>query len=106
MTRGGSLAGLLARLTVFTAGRASANEAASFRRLAKAAQAGDCEAQYELGQCYLHGTGVLRNPADAAFWYRRAAEQGHCQAQYRLSLVYFKGGGATGAGLEEWRRTA
>lgn len=40
----------------------------------------DPDVQYELGQCYLTGTGVEKNVGEAERWLRRAAEQGHEEA--------------------------
>lgn len=37
----------------------------------------DPDVQYELGRCYLTGTGVEKNSREAEGWLRRAAEQGH-----------------------------
>jgi TPR repeat protein len=48
---------------------------------------GDVEAQYQLGQCYAEGRGVLRNLPDAMVWMRRAARQGHTGAQGFLGQI-------------------
>ena len=45
----------------------------------------DPEVQYELGRCYLTGTGVEQNGAEAEKWLRRAAEQGHSEAAALLA---------------------
>ncbi len=50
-----------------------------------AAEKGDAEAQYKLGERYLTGTGVKRDPQEALKWYQKAAEQGYAPAQFRLS---------------------
>ena len=41
-------------------------------------------AQYNLGHLYLNGLGVVRDAAQAFYWYRSAADQGHARA---LNLV-------------------
>ena len=45
----------------------------------------DPEVQYELGRCYLTGTGMEQNGAEAEKWLRRAAEQGHSEAAALLA---------------------
>ena len=51
------------------------------RLLTPVAEAGDAEAQYQLGVMFESGRGVARDYRQAAEWYRRAAEQGHVFAQ-------------------------
>ena len=41
------------------------------------AEAGDAEAQTELGERYEDGCDVVRDNAVAVSWFRRAAEQGY-----------------------------
>ena len=54
----------------------------------KAAEQGDAGAQYELGDMYAKGEGVLQQDfVEAMKWYRMAAEQGHAEAQLRLSAM-------------------
>ncbi len=60
--------------------------------LAKA-NAGDAEAQHELGDIYYFGQGVRRDYAQAAIWYRMAAEQGNHDSQYRIGVLYQFGWG-------------
>ncbi len=60
------------------------------------AQAGDAEAQFNLGYIYNIGEGVERNDQEAVKWYRLAAEQGYSLAQSNLGLMY-----ANGAGVAE-----
>ena len=45
----------------------------------KAAERGDANAQYRLGNCYAEG--MEKNDAEAVKWYRKAAEQGNDDAQ-------------------------
>ena len=58
---------------------------------AAAAEAGDAEAAFIVGERYLEGKGTLRNPASAARWYYRAAQAGHTGAQYRLAQLHLFG---------------
>jgi TPR repeat protein len=62
---------------------------------ARAAAAGDAQAQYELGMQYLAGdvTGV-KNPVQALKWLEMAAKQGHADARFNLGVMYRAGQGA------------
>lgn len=53
----------------------------NFLRYKDAAELGNAEAQNELGNCYLYGTGVTRNDGEAAKWYKKASDQGFAPAQ-------------------------
>jgi hypothetical protein len=59
--------------------------------LRKKAKAGDAEAQYELAQDNLTGTGVPRNSKEGIDWLRKAADQDHPAAQLALSHFYLTG---------------
>ena len=50
-------------------------------------------AQYNLGQMYNQGTGVLQDYKTAVKWYRLAAEQGNATAQHNLGFMYKNGQG-------------
>jgi len=52
------------------------------------AEAGDAEAQHNLGAMYFFGQGVGRDEKEAFKWWSKAAYQGHAKAQYRLGMVY------------------
>jgi cell division septation protein DedD len=56
------------------------------------AQAGDADAQYNLGQAYKLGRGVPQDLRIAQGWYEKAANQGHTQAQAILGLILFQNG--------------
>ena len=45
------------------------------QHLALAAEQGNAEAQFDLGNCYCKGEGVEQDKAEAVKWYRKAAEQ-------------------------------
>lgn len=51
------------------------------------AQAGDAEAQYQLGYLYEVGNGVKRDNHTAAKWYQKASQQQHEGAQLRLGMM-------------------
>ena len=47
----------------------------------QAAEQGDSNAQFQLGEMYEKGRKVRKNEAEAIKWYRRAAYQGHSIAE-------------------------
>jgi TPR repeat protein len=59
----------------------------------KAAEQGNAEAAYRLGDIYGYNQpgGFQANHEEAVKWYRRAAEQGYTNAQYSLAARYFDG---------------
>lgn len=61
--------------------------------LTERAEAGDAEAQFELGWKYYEGTGAQKDDDQAALWLRRAADRGHLAAQVRLGNLYEWGHG-------------
>ena len=65
----------------------------ALRQFVELADAGDAEAQMQLGNLYREGTGVDRNAETAVQWYRQAAEHGHAEAQYRLGSMHLTGEG-------------
>jgi len=83
---------------------------AKSRALLQPLAAGDHAAAAELlGRLYEQGSGVPRDLATAARWWRKAAEEGDARAQLELGLALLKGEGATAdsaAGLEWLRRSA
>jgi cell division septation protein DedD len=56
------------------------------------AEAGDADAQFNLGQAYRMGRGVPINLALAKSWFERAADKGHLDAQTTLGLLLFQNG--------------
>ena len=62
--------------------------ARNINRLRRAAEQGDLDAQWEVGQAYLVGEGVAPDIAETVRWYRRAAEGGHRGAQWDLGEYY------------------
>jgi TPR repeat protein len=61
--------------------------------LLRKAEGGDPAAQTELGDAYISGKGIAKDPAAALQWYRRAAAQGHAPAQFALGMLYHQGQG-------------
>ena len=57
----------------------------------KAADNGNAEAQFYVGEMYEYGRGVKRDYAKALEWYKKAADNGNIEAQSRLSEMYFYG---------------
>ena len=57
----------------------------------KKAEAGDAEAQVQVGYAYRKGEGVDKDLKKAAFWYRKAADQGDKEGQYYLGCCYEEG---------------
>jgi len=62
--------------------------------LRKAADQGDPQAQYNLGEIYEHGQGVPQDFSQALEWLQKAAEHGAIPAQERLGAIYIRGEGA------------
>jgi TPR repeat protein len=58
-----------------------------------AAQKGDAEAQFRLGEAYDLGKGVPQDYRQAVQWYRRAADQGDARAQVLPGNLYQLGQG-------------
>ena len=59
----------------------------------QAAEEGDAQAQYRLGECYFFKKGVRRDYKKAAYWSEKAAQKGIASAQYLLGACYYKGKG-------------
>lgn len=56
------------------------------------AEAGDADAQFNLGQAYRLGRGVPINLSAAKTWFERAARSGHLDAETTLGLLLFQNG--------------
>jgi TPR repeat protein len=69
---------------------------------------GHVDAQFDLGEIYGKGEGVLEDSREAVRWYRMAAEQGLARAQYALGWMYGKGKGVQTDSAEavRWCRMA
>lgn len=64
------------------------------------AQAGDAQAQVNIGLLYEHGWGVAQDFAQAVKWFRLAAAQGLGEGQNNLGQMYAFGRGVT----QDWMR--
>jgi TPR repeat protein len=67
--------------------------ATAMREWRPLAEAGNADAQFNLGLMYDKGEGVPEDDAEAVKWYRLAAAQGQAFAQYNLGLMYANGNG-------------
>ena len=56
------------------------------RWFAKAAEQGNVEAMYLLGECYRDGSGVDEDQKKAVEWFTKAAKQGHEEAKAELEF--------------------
>jgi uncharacterized protein len=65
-----------------------------FRKYLEKAQAGDVDAQYNIGILYYHGEGIRKDHDEALKWFHLSAEQGDAEAQYNLGFMYGRGEGA------------
>lgn len=63
--------------------------------LQRAAESGDVEAQFELGQQYRKDARSFEDFKKAFFWTRKAAEQGMAKAQFVIADMYCSGSGVT-----------
>ena len=61
--------------------------------LVRKAEAGDAEAQYNLGQCYENGQVGIKDNKEAVKWYTKSAEQGYAKTAFALSRCYEDGKG-------------
>jgi TPR repeat protein len=75
----------------------SAGAEGDFKRAADlleiAARAEIPDAQHALGVLYLRGRGMPRDPAKAAFWFRKAAENGNTAGEVEYAILLFNGEG-------------
>ncbi len=81
----------------FAAGK-EAYEAQSYesaiKHFRKAAEKGNAEAQFKLGNCLYQGLGAEQDQAEAVKWFRKAAEQDLAKAQFNLGNSFYQGAGA------------
>jgi TPR repeat protein len=76
--------------------------------LVKRAEAGDADAQFNLGEAYAKGEGAHVDIVELMKWYRLAADQNHAKAQYMLGVLYAYGLGVPEDQAEaaKWYRLA
>jgi hypothetical protein len=80
-------------LFLFMAAAAPAQSKGIDPALLEKAQAGDANAEFDVGYAYEVGEGVTQDLTKAAFWFRKAADHGDAGAQYSLALLYNTGQG-------------
>ena len=78
------------------------NLAAALSACQQAAQAGDAQAQYELGEFFYQGTSGERDLAQALSYFEQASLQGHAQAQYQLGLMFSRGEGVRANNIQAY----
>ena len=57
------------------------------------AEAGDADAQYNIGWMYLNGYGLRINDSLALEWWKKAVQQGHSDASFSIGMLYSLGEG-------------
>ncbi|KAJ3335003.1 hypothetical protein HDU93_006863 [Gonapodya sp. JEL0774] len=84
------------------------NSESAFKWCQRAAEHGNLQAQFDLGDCFYFGQGHAIDHKEAVKWWRKAAEQGSVQAQYNLGVMYANGQGVQKDEAEEvkWYRRA
>ena len=73
--------------------RLEQNPEEAFSLFLKAAKHEDEEAQFQVGKCYILGTGTRKDPERGVQWYFRAAGNGHVEAMRNLGLCFEAGEG-------------
>jgi len=71
----------------------SGNFAEAYCVLKPHAEAGDPEAQYNIGWMYLNGYGLAMNDSRALEWWERASDQGYIDASFSIAMLYSLGEG-------------
>jgi TPR repeat protein len=84
------------------------DEIEAFKAMRRRAEAGEAEAQFQLGVMYAYGRGTTRDETEAASWLRKAASQNHVTAQTRFGLMLARGAGVKKDEAEaaDWLRKA
>ena len=85
--------------------RSSNDEDERINQYREAAEAGDADAQFELGEVYASRSGET-NTVEAIKWYKKAAEQGHAKAHYKLGVSYAELTGHRQESQDSYRRAA
>jgi pentatricopeptide repeat protein len=67
------------------------NDKEAFKWTSKAADQGNAKAEFNLGACYLQGTGIQKNETEAFKWYKKSAMKDVPLAQYNLGVLYQNG---------------
>ncbi|MBV6288638.1 tetratricopeptide repeat protein [Pseudomonas aegrilactucae] len=68
----------------------------------QAAQSGDAQAQFELGEFYYDGKNTAQDLNKALSYFEQASLQGHAQAQYLLGTMFFRGEGVAANNVQAY----
>lgn len=84
------------------------NKAEAAMWLRRAADQGETNAPFLLGQMYKFGTGVVKDQFESAKWYKQAADVGDVNAQNMMGYIYRSGDGVPQDDVESanWYRKA
>lgn len=66
-----------------------------FKQALPKAEAGNAEAQFDIGNMYEKGNGVARDNSKAFEWYLKAAKQQHEKAAFEVGFAYLRGSGVS-----------
>jgi TPR repeat protein len=55
-----------------------------------AAEKGNAQAQFNIGNCYYFGMGIAKNKKEALKWWQKAAEQGNETARENIIAMSFE----------------
>jgi hypothetical protein len=85
--------GLFAHTRHYSTAGAPSDPAARLAYFQEGAEAGDPDAELQLGILYAKGEGVKQDYETAGKWFRAAADRGVARAQYDLGVLYERGRG-------------
>lgn len=80
-------------IVLFTAVLLSQGYSQNLDSIKTSAEAGDPDAQFDLGCAYLWGEGVDQDDSEAVYWFILSAEQDHIDSQYYLGALLESGRG-------------
>jgi TPR repeat protein len=94
-------------LLIPATGRCSLNAAPeelpeALQSCVRAAQNGDVDAAFELGEFYYDGQRAPQDLPQALHWYEQASLKGHAIAQYRLGSMFFRGQGVPANNIQAY----
>jgi TPR repeat protein len=64
------------------------NLRSAFRLMLAAARLGEISAQLNVGNYYVDGTGVRRNPSAGLYWYKKAYRRGYSSAAHNIGIYW------------------
>ncbi|MDR0278366.1 MAG: sel1 repeat family protein [Paucimonas sp.] len=94
-------------LLIPTTGRCTLNTspeelADAVTRCKQAAQSGDAQAQYELGDFYYEDKNTPRDLNQALSFFEQASLQGHADAQFKLGTMFYRGEGVPANNIQAY----